>query len=124
MAGLWRGLTGHSVAKDWIIRNQLGRRNLTPTQWTYLMGLRYNLEKKEVPNPEGAGGKSGKIVNRQNVGQQTTAESLAEEYGVSDRTVERAGQFAEAVEELKPHVPDIQQRVMTGDIPSRTKHGN
>lgn len=124
MAGLWRGLTGHSVAKDWIIRNQLGRRNLTPTQWTYLLGLRYNLEKKEVPNPEGIGGKSGKIVEGQNVPQQTTSERLAEEYGVSDKTVKRAGQFAEAIDSLKPHVPDIQQRVMTGDIPSRTKHGN
>ena len=63
-------LLNRDTAKDWIIRNQLGRRNLTPTQWTYLLGLRYNLEKKEVPNPEGIGGKSGKIVEGQNVPQQ------------------------------------------------------
>jgi len=112
-------LLNRDTAKDWIIRNQLGRRNLTPTQWTYLLGLRYNLEKKEVPNPEGIGGKSGKIVRDQFDPQQKTAERLADEYGVSAPTVKRAGQFAEAVEQLKPHVPDIQERVMEGDIPSR-----
>ena len=48
-----------------------------------------------MPNPEGIGGKSGKIVEGQNVPQQTTSERLAEEYGVSDKTVKRAGQFAE-----------------------------
>lgn len=112
-------LPSRDAAKDWIIRNQLGRRNLTPTQWTCLLGLRYNIEKKEVPNPEGAGGKSGKIVKPQNEEQQSTSERLAEEYGVSHATVERAGQFAEAVEQLKPHIPDIQARVMAGKIPSR-----
>jgi len=114
MAGLWRGLVGHSVARDWIIRNQLGRRNLTPTQWTYLMGLRYNLEKKEVPNPEGVN--QHDEVEGQNVPKPTTAERLAEEYGVDESTLRRAGQFAEAVDSLKPHVPDIQERVMNGMI--------
>ena len=54
-----------------------------------LRGRRYNRTKKAVPNAEGIGGKSGKIVNHQNDGQQTTAERLAQQHGVSKATIER-----------------------------------
>jgi hypothetical protein len=56
---------------------------------------------------------------RQNDGSSETAERLATQHGVSPRTIERDGQFAEAVEELKPFVPDIQERVLRGDVPSK-----
>lgn len=49
----------------------------------------------------------------------STAEALAEQYGVSAPTIKRDGQFAQAVETLKPHVPDIAERVMSGEIPSK-----
>ena len=94
---------------------------VTNTQWMYLVGLRYNLEKKDVPNPEGVN--QYDEVEDQNDPPPTTAERLAEEYGVSAPTVKRAGQFADAVAQLKPHVPDIQQRVMKGDVPSRASEG-
>lgn len=38
--------------KRWIIDNQLGRRNITPEQRNYLIGKRYELEKKAVGRPE------------------------------------------------------------------------
>ena len=62
---------------------------------------------KEVPNPEGIGGKSGKIVMDQFDPQQKTAERLADEYGVSAPTVKRAGQFAE--DELLAETPSREQ---------------
>src|SRR5262249_10157312 len=40
-------LPSREAAINWIINNQLGRRNLTPEQQSYLRGKRYNLEKKQ-----------------------------------------------------------------------------
>jgi hypothetical protein len=48
-----------------------------------------------------------------------TADRLAAQHGVSAPTIKRDGQFAAAVETLRPHVPDIEQRVMSGDVPSK-----
>jgi hypothetical protein len=39
-------------ALNWMIALQLGRRNLTPEQKSYLRGKRYNLEKKREGRPE------------------------------------------------------------------------
>jgi ParB-like chromosome segregation protein Spo0J len=81
-------------AKIWIINNQLGRRNLTREQISYLIGLRYNLEKKE---PDG-------FEDRDLSGDQNdhrgTAEKIAEETGVSAPTVRRNAKFAKAVDKL------------------------
>ena len=41
-----RALPDRAAAVEWIIANQLGRRNLTPEQKSYLRGKRYQLEKK------------------------------------------------------------------------------
>lgn len=49
-----------------------------------------------------------------------TAERLAVLYGVSERTIRNDGQFAAAVDSLKATQPDIEKRVMSGDIPSRS----
>ena len=98
-------------AEDWIDKNQLGRRNLTPDDFKLILGRRYNRMKKAVPNPEGVGGKSGKIVNGQNDHQQT-AERLAVEHGVSERTVRRAGKFAAAVEQVREAEPEAEEHVV------------
>jgi len=50
----------------------------------------------------------------------TTAEEVAADHGVSERTIHRDAKFATAVEKLKQTVPDIEQRVISGDIPSKS----
>ena len=45
-----------------------------------------------------------------------TAESLAANYGVDERTIKRDGQFARAVEDLKKADPTIEQRVHSGKV--------
>ena len=52
------------------------------------------------------------MATGQNVPQanQSTAETLPERHGVTARTIKRDGQFAQGVESLKEHVPDIEQR--------------
>ena len=105
-------LPSREAAADWIDANQLGRRNLTPEQMSLLRGRRYNRLKRQ----------DGGHGDQKSVGQNVrpkAAESLAQQHGVDERTIRRDGQFAQAVEELRPHVADIQERVMSGDIPSR-----
>jgi len=88
------------AAADWIDRNQAGRRNATPDQLRLIRGRIYNRMKKAIPNADGIGGKSGKIVGDQIEPQQKTADKLAEQFRVSPATIKRDGQLAESVEAL------------------------
>lgn len=78
-------------AKGWIIKNQLARRNLSADQRNYLLGMLYNTEKKH----HGGDRSSGQNAHLK------TAEILARNHDVNERTVRRAGKFAEVVEEIK-----------------------
>ncbi len=80
-------------AKLWIICNQLSRRNLTPEDKTYLIGIQYKLEKKE----HGGHLPGGKDQNDPFI---NTAEKIAEQHHISPATVKRAEKFADAVDKL------------------------
>jgi hypothetical protein len=84
-------------AKDWIDMNQLGRRNLTPDQMRLLRGRRYN----RLKNPQGGDHRS----KGQNVPLINTAETLAGQHGVTEKTIKRDGKFYEEVEKLKEKYP-------------------
>ena len=45
-----------------------------------------------------------------------SAAALAKAYGVGEATIERDGQFARAVEDLKQADPTIEQRVHSGKV--------
>ncbi len=109
-------LADRAAAEDWIDANQLGRRNLAPDQASLLRGRRYNRTKKT----HGGDRRSESVSSGQNVHlKELSSERLAQQHGVDERTIRRDGQFAAAVETLKPSIPDIEQRVMRGDVPSR-----
>lgn len=104
-------LSSRDEAEDWIDRNQLGRRNLHPDAFTLLLGRRYNRSKKAAHRPE----KSVNVTELSGV----TAERLAKEYGVSEKTVRSAGKFAEAVEKAEQISPGIGLQVAHGQAPAR-----
>lgn len=87
-------------AEDWIDKNQLGRRNLDARQMSLLRGRRYNRTKKPGRPSEQPG---------QNV--RVSAESLAAEHGVNEKTIRRDGEFAEAVQAL-----GIEREIVAGEI--------
>lgn len=91
-------------AADWIDKNQLGRRNLDARQMSLLRGRRYNRTKK-------GHGERGPEKSGQNVQSFSTAESLAAEHGVNEKTIRRDGEFAEAVETL-----GIEREIVAGEI--------
>lgn len=96
-------LATREEAINWIIANQLGRRNLTPEQKSYLRGKRYNLEKK----PQGGDHKS-KYKNDTLI-----REKLAKEYAVSPPTITKDGDFATAVDTLEAQVrQDIRETIL------------
>lgn len=70
--------------KEWMLRNQLGRRNLSPVRFTYYMGTLYNLHKQDT-------GKREKM-------DETTAEKIGKQFQVSERTVRRAGDEVKGID--------------------------
>ena len=86
-------------AKEWIIKNQLGRRNLSPKDFSLLVGQLYNQRKK-------ANGVRGPEKLDQNE-PASTAEQVAAETGVSPATVKRAGKLATAVEAIQAAEPEL-----------------
>jgi len=80
------------AAKDWIIKNQLGRRNLTEQEASYYRGKLYESRKLR----QGGDRKS----KAQNVLLINTAEEIGKEYGVSHMTVKRDAEFSKSVDKI------------------------
>jgi hypothetical protein len=92
-------------AINWIIANQLGRRNLTEEQKSYLRGKRYQSEKRQDGRPE-------KRSKNDNVSGRTEAR-LAQEYRVSPATIQNDSKFATALDTLESQVrQDIRETVL------------
>lgn len=97
-------------AINWIINNQLGRRNVTPDQASYLRGKRYNMEKGEY------GGDRKSSDQNDHLNGERTSERLAEEFKVSAPTIRRDGKFADAIDSLSDVIGDnVRQAVLSGD---------
>jgi len=99
-----------NAAVQWILRNQLGRRNLTTEQFTLYLGKLYNAQKPK----QGGTGSNQHIAQTGHNGR--SAQQLAKEHGVSEHTVRRAGKFAEAVEKAKERDCDIEAKVLKGEV--------
>lgn len=97
-------------AKNWIILNQLGKRNLRPQQISMLRGMLYNASK------EHGGDRKSKDKNCKN-----NASDIADKTGVSESTVKGDGKFADAVNKVEEIEPGMVNKVMSGDAPSKAK---
>ena len=104
-------LPDRDAAKVWIIRNQLGRRNLTADQASYLRGLEYESTKQAAHRPPKKGGKSCHLK---------TAEALSRQHGVAPRTIRQDAAFARAVDSLEAGAArGIKARVLSGNGPPK-----
>ena len=88
-----------ALVKEYMIDYQLGRRNLTPEQASFLRGKRYLQQKQE------RGG--------YRVGQETidVSEELGKTYGVSGRTIKRDAEYTTGLEKLSP---ELRRDVLSG----------
>jgi len=94
-------LENREEAINWIINNQLGRRNLTPEEISYLRGQRYKEEKKA------ATGRSDRDFGGDKMSPpKRTRDRLAEEFKTTAKTIERDAKFAESVDAVVELVGD------------------
>jgi hypothetical protein len=105
-------------AIDWIINNQLGRRNISDMQRSYLRGLQYEREKKrrgaDTGNENASKNKPEKVAD---LNSSETAERLAGQHKVSTRTIYSDAQFVKALDTVSQNVGgDITQKVLTKEI--------
>lgn len=91
-----------SEVVEWIILLQLGRRNLTESQKSYLRGVRYENEKLK----QGTNNQFVQSEKSQNGTFQTTAEKLANEYNVGTRTILRDSEFSKGIDIIASVEPE------------------
>ncbi len=116
-------------AMSWACNNQLGRRNLTNEQKTYLIGKRLENEKMAYGAHDGFRGnrykKGEDLVRYQNGNllesepeppKGRTAERLAKEYGIGRNTVNRAEQFAKGVDIADEISPGTKDKILSGEL--------
>lgn len=107
------------AAIAWICKNQLGRRNLTPQQFKYLIGLQYEAEKCSSNyngNRFTSLDKSRCVQNEHTYKPERTAERIARENNLSGSYVRRAEHFAKGVDAAEKVAPGIKQEILTGNI--------
>lgn len=90
---------------NWIINNQLGRRNITEEQKSYLRGKRYAAEKQEHGGQTPKKGEEKSSLPFTN-----TAQKLAEEFNVSDRTIKNDELFAKGADAI----PELKESILSG----------
>lgn len=111
-----RDFSDRYAAIVWICRNQLGRRNLTDEQKSYLIGKQYEAQKMTVGAPaenKNAKNNSTKMVELTSRNYGTAAE-IAKEHGVGKSSVERAEKFAKGVDAAEAISPGAKDKVLSG----------
>lgn len=100
----------------WICKNQLGRRNLTDAQKTYLIGRQYEAQKMTQGN-HAERGFDGKYLSAQNGPKgisPRTAEIVAKEHGIGRNTVKRAAKFSKGVDAAEKIDNGAREAILSG----------
>jgi hypothetical protein len=108
-------LPSRDAARMWVLRHQLGRRNLKPLVAKELLGRLYNARKLESRKNLTPGSSSS---IRQSGGSRTrTAHEVAAETGATARSVERAGKFAQDLQTIEATAgPEARRAILSGDV--------
>jgi N6-adenosine-specific RNA methylase IME4 len=117
----YKTFTNTEEVKDWIITNQLGRRNLTDSLREYFRGKLYESRKKRE-----RGGGDKKSIEYKNQRDQNdpidstlkkTAEIIAKEQNVSPGTVKRSYQYSQAIDTIGNTCgEEIKQKILKEEI--------
>lgn len=101
-------LPDKEAAKEWIITNQLGRRNLTPMEASYYRGKLYESRKQRQ-------GTRTDLTFPQNGERLNTAKALGKQYGVSKNTITRDAEFSKAVDKVAAEIgEEAKHAILTG----------
>lgn len=101
-------------AERWMVKNALGRRNLSPGAAADLRGRLY----RERKNAQGGTGANQHTAQKgKSCPSATTAEAVAEETGVSPRTVKNDAAYSEALDVLEQDDAHIRSKVFSREVP-------
>lgn len=92
----------------WICRNQLGRRNLTDEQKTYLIGKQYEAQKMTQGGDRKSNPQSEEMIGTPH----GVADVIAKEHGMGHASVARAEKFAKGIDEAEAILPGAKSNVM------------
>ncbi len=105
----------------WICKNQLGRRNLSDEQKTYLLGKRYSAE-KQIEMLRDENGRFTPLGQNDPTGDSVrTSERIAKEIGKSEKYVRRADEYARALDLADSVCPGVKKDILLGAINPTTK---
>lgn len=114
-------------AMSWMCNNQLGRRNLTPENRKYLVGKKYDAEKRSYGSSDGFRGNQHKKVvdgyfsHLPKEHKANTRQRVAEETGTTQAYVRFADEFAKGVDAAEEAVPGIKKEILSGKIKKPAK---
>ena len=98
--------------KDWMIDNQMGKRNLSEEQKSYLRGLHYKREKGKLGENQytkKSGGDNLSPASR-------TRDLIGEQYKVSGKTIQRDEKFAEAIDKLTGNDISLKWQILSKQV--------
>lgn len=107
------------AAFEWMYKNQLGRRNLTDEQRTYMIGKMYEARKKSVGEHKGnqyakmEAGQNDQIPTRRET-KDGTAGQIGKEVGMGEKNVRRAEKFSKGIDALREVSPEAADKVLNG----------
>lgn len=108
--------TDKTAAKIWMYEHQDARRNYTDEQRKYASGQLYLLKKQSH------GGDRKDQVDKLSTCSEVpkTADILAKDQNVNERTVRRAADFAEAVDAIGEASPELKAAILAGETKATT----
>jgi len=112
-------------ALNWICANQLGRRNISEETRRYLIGKRYEMEKKLFGNTNPFG--KNQHYEKEDGGQfdhhpqmqeskRLTAKKIGKEYNLAEATIRRYGRYAKHIDKLAKNEPVLASEVLAGKV--------
>ena len=102
---------------EWMIRNQLNRRNQTPEQISYFRGKLYEQKKKIHGGDRKSSGNNFHLIPTVK-----TAERIAKEYNVTEKTIRNDADFAKAIDTIGKQVgEDVKHQILSGELPVTKK---
>jgi len=106
-------LPNEKAAVEFILELQRQRRNLTREAMSYFRGADYNASKMER-----GGKRTGHRAKGQSDPLPTTAQQLADKYGVSEKTIKRDAVFAQVVDKIVDDYgePEIKRTLLGPDV--------
>lgn len=103
------------AAKNWMLANQMSRRNLSPLQMSYLRGLRYETEKLSVGRQKEDDSQMGQNVPFN----ERTSEKLSLEYNVNEKTIRRDARFTNGLNRLTGSNQQLRWKILNGEIQAK-----